>query len=319
MKVIPVFFINGFNNSGKSTFILETIKFDEFYKQRHGDTLLLQCEEGIVKYDEEEMKKVYKTSIAKFTSFEEFTVEALNKLIKLHKPDRIVCEMNGDWDLSKIKFPGCMQIRQIISFINGENFKYVFDNQESRQKLNDIISKSQVVCFIKVKNVSEELGSYQVPLKMMNSQAQFFVMDEKNVASVAFEEPLPYDVESETIQIKNEDYGTFYIDTFDHKERYDGKNVEYDIMVVKSSKLPNDTFVAGRMIMNCCANDIQLCGFLCKSSLGIDLKDREWIHLKAKLVNEYSEEYKEDEFVLYPISIEKIPEIKDAVLNLSGN
>ena len=191
MKVIPVFFINGFNNSGKSTFILETIKFDEFYKQRHGDTLLLQCEEGIVKYDEEEMKKVYKTSIAKFTSFEEFTVETLNKLIKLHKPDRIVCEMNGDWDLSKIKFPGCMQIRQIISFINGENFKDIFDNQESRQKLNDIISKSQVVCFIKVKNVSEELGSYQVPLKMMNSQAQFFVMDEKNVASVAFEEPLP--------------------------------------------------------------------------------------------------------------------------------
>lgn len=42
MKNIPVFFIDGFLDSGKTTFIIDTIKTDGF----DGSTLLLVCEEG---------------------------------------------------------------------------------------------------------------------------------------------------------------------------------------------------------------------------------------------------------------------------------
>lgn len=313
MRNIPVFFINGILDSGKTTFIIDTIKTDGFFEQ--GTTLLIVCEQGEVEYDEKEMLEKYKTSIVYYENQEDFTDKSILEKLKQYKPDRVVIEMNGMWDLKTIKFPKCLQILQVISFINGNTFEVYFNNM--RQKFTDMISQSHIVCFI---NVADEsvISKYQAPLKLASSRAQFFLMNEKNIAKQAFEDPLPYDIEADVIQIKNEDYGTFYIDTFDHKERYDGKNVEYDIMVVKSAKLPKGTFIAGRMIMNCCANDVQLCGFLCQNEMGKNLKDRSWIHLKAKLVYEYSEEYKEEECVLYPLSIEPIKEIEDPVLNLTA-
>ena len=313
MRNIPVFFINVILDSGKTTFIIDTIKTDGFFEQ--GTTLLIVCEQGEVEYDEKEMLEKYKTSIVYYENQDDFTDKSILENLKQYKPDRVVIEMNGMWNLKSIKFPKCLQILQFISFINGNTFEVYFNNM--RQKFTDMISQSDIVCFI---NVEDEtvISKYQTSLKLASSRAQFFFMNEKNIAKQAFEDPLPYDINADIIQIKNEDYGTFYIDTFDHKERYDGKNVEYDIMVVKGPKLPKGTFIAGRMIMNCCANDVQLCGFLCNNTLGKELKDRSWIHLKAKLVYEYSEEYKEEECVLYPLSIEPIKEIEDAVLNLSA-
>ena len=53
MKNIPVFCINGFLESGKSTFILSTIRRDEFYLR--GKTLLIVTEQGEVEYDLDEL------------------------------------------------------------------------------------------------------------------------------------------------------------------------------------------------------------------------------------------------------------------------
>ena len=51
----PVFIINGFLDSGKSSFINDTLRNDEFYKK--GNTLLLVCEEGEVEYNAQELSK----------------------------------------------------------------------------------------------------------------------------------------------------------------------------------------------------------------------------------------------------------------------
>ena len=186
-----------------------------------------------------------------------------------------------------------------------------------RQKMTDIIQKSHVVAFINCKDKIKQLEPYKSALKMINGNDQFMILNENMVAEDAFEEPLPYDIEADVIKIEERDYGTFYIDTFDHKERYEGKTVEYDIMVVLSDKLPLNSFIAGRFIMNCCADDVQLFGFLADSTLGLKLKDREWIHLKAEIAYEWSEEYSEEELVLKPISIDRIQGPKEKVLDLT--
>ena len=59
-------------------------------------------------------------------------------------------------------------------------------------------------------------------------------MNEDMKAFDAFEEPLPYDVTKEVITIEDRDFATFYIDTFDHKDRYNDKIVEYDGQVLFS-------------------------------------------------------------------------------------
>ena len=311
MRRIPVFFINGMLDSGKTTFIIDTLESDS--KKRKSKTLLLLCEEGEVEYEEELLTRT-NTYVHVFNSIEEFDYKFIEKLIKQEKPERIVIEMNGMWELTKLQFPRVMEIVQSITLIDGSTFNVYFNNM--RQKFTEMIKKSHIVCFTKVPS-PEVLSPYQTAIKLINNNCQYFMLDEELRAQDAFEEPLPYDVEQDVIKINEKDYGTFYIDTFDHKERYDGKIVEYDIMVFLSEKLPPNTFIAGRYIMNCCADDIQLFGFFVDSNLGLDLKDRQWIHIKAKVSFEWSEQYNEEELVLKPISINSIVGPKNKVLDLT--
>ncbi len=311
MKKIPVFFIDGFLDSGKTTFITETIKSDEF----DGKTLLLVCEEGEVQYDARLLKAEYRTDIAYFSSLEEFDYKKIGRLIKDMKPDRIVIEMNGMWELNQLRFPSELEILQVIYFIDTSTFSVYFNNM--RQKFVDIIKRSQVVVFIRCEDPQKQIEPYRTALRMINSNAQFMIMDRNMRASEAFEEPLPYSIEDPVIRIEDDDFATFYIDTFDHKERYENKIVEYNMQVFMSKELPKGTFIGGRKVMNCCANDIQLCGFLVKSSLENALKDRSWIRIKAKLVYEFSEDYHEEEVMLEPIEIESIEPLKEEVLALN--
>jgi hypothetical protein len=312
-KKIPTFFIDGMMDAGKTSFITETIRTDGFT----GETLLVVCEEGEVEYDAKMLKFEHNTDIVYYESEENFTYQSLQAYIDEYKPKRIVIEMNGMWDLTKLQFPQCMDLVQVITFIDGTTFPVYFNNM--RQKMVDLIKRSQLVVFINVKDKSTQLEPFRTALKMASSQCAYYVMDEKFTASDAFEEPLPYDVETPIIKVERDDYATFYIDTFDHKERYENKIVEYDNQIFFSDKLPANTFISGRMVMNCCANDVQLCGFLVKGNLGKKLKDRAWIHIKAKIVYEFSPEYNEEECMLEPIEITEIEAPKEAVLNLSGN
>lgn len=311
MKKVPVFFIDGFLDSGKTTFIIDTIKTDGF----DGKTLLLVCEEGEIEYDCRLLKANYNTDVEFFSSQDEFDYKKIDVFIKKYQPDRIVIEMNGMWDLQKLQFPRSMEILQVIYFIDTNTFSVYFNNM--RQKFVDIIKKSSVVCFINCKDAKEQLEPYKNALKMINSNVQFMLLDKEMRATDAFEEPLPYDINKECINILDEDFATFYIDTFDNKDRYEGKEVEYSGQVFLSDKLPKDTFILGRKVMNCCANDIQLCGFLVKSQLGKKLVDRTWVHIKAKIAYEFSKEYNEEELVLYPLEISNTEPLED-VLNLSG-
>ena len=89
MNKIPVFFINGILESGKTTFILDTIRSDGF----PGKTLLISCEQGEIEYDEDELSD-YKTTLVYFSDVKEFNEANLNRLVRETEADRIVIEFN---------------------------------------------------------------------------------------------------------------------------------------------------------------------------------------------------------------------------------
>ena len=121
----PVFIINGFLESGKTTFIIDTLKNDGFYKQ--GSTLLLVCEEGEVEYDKNELDE-YNVYIETFDEVDDFSVDMLYELTEKYHPDRIVIETNTMWDQSKVKFPSTFQVAQIVSFIDFSTFDAYYCN-----------------------------------------------------------------------------------------------------------------------------------------------------------------------------------------------
>ena len=75
---IPLYIIDGFLESGKTSFIIDTVTADYF--QYDGKTLILSCEQGEVEYDEELFKK-YDTIIEYITKEQIKDKEYLNILL----------------------------------------------------------------------------------------------------------------------------------------------------------------------------------------------------------------------------------------------
>lgn len=307
----PVFIINGFLDAGKTTFIIDTLKNDGFYQQ--GTTLLLVCEEGEVEYDQTDLSK-YNVHIATFASVDDFTSDALYCLTEEYHPNRIIIELNMMWDSTKMSFPSTFQVAQIVSFIDYTTFPVYYNNM--RQLFVDHLRFSDLVIINRCDDAIE-LAKYQTSLKLINGNAHFLVMDTKGNVQEAFEEPLPYNIDDPIIKINDEDYARWYIDTFDHKERYEGKIVEFNGIVLKNKKLPKGTMIVGRYALTCCDKDMQLYGHLCVlNDKDVKFKSKMWVNVQAKIAYEYSKKYDEEEVVLYAIKIEKINEIPNAVLDL---
>lgn len=310
MMEIPMFIVGGFLDSGKTTFILDAISKDGFDKR--GRTLVILCEEGEVEISAD-VANAHNTKVVIIDKQEDLTAEYLSSLAKEYVPDRAIMEINCMWDLNNIFVPDEYQVSQVLSFIDFTTFNVYYNNM--RQKFIDLMKLSDMVVFNRCTDLSS-LASYQTNLKMVNTNCQYMVMDENGNAKKAFEEPLPYDINAPIIEIKDEDFGRWYIDTFENPDRYRGKIVAFNAFVVMSRKLPKDSFIAGRNVMTCCADDVQLYGHLCKSTLGKKIKNKTWIRVVARIEFEYSDEYQEEEGVLYPQSIEVIKPIENPVLDL---
>ena len=63
------------------------------------------------------------------------------------------------------------------------------------------------------------------------------------------------------IDITDDDYGIWYMDAADDKDRYEGKTVRFTARIMKNRKLPKNFCVPGRKAMTCCAEDIRFIGF----------------------------------------------------------
>lgn len=311
MKQVPVFICHGFLDSGKTSFILDTIANDGYKEQ--GTTLVIACEDGEIEYEPSFLKE-NNTQIVFLDDVSELNEANLNSLYKKYKPGRILIELNGMWDFAEVTMPKNFVIGQFVTFVDYTTFNTYFVNM--RQMMVNMFKVSDVVVFTRC-NDKSALQSYQTTLRLINGSTTYIVMDDTGNGEIAFEEPLPYDIEADEIVVNPEDFGRWYIDNFDNKERYLDKVISMKCMAFKSSKLDEHQFVAGRVVMTCCADDVQLFGHLVESDLGVNILDKDWINIKFKLVYRYSKEYDEEEAIIVPISIEVIPSLGEPILNLT--
>lgn len=306
-RTFPCVLIHGIIESGKTSFIVDSLKNGDFGDL--GRVLILTTEEGEVEYDKSVLAKINAVAYS-FDDQEDFTVEKINELIKINKPHCLFIEMNAMWDWANIKFPPYFTVEQSFTIIDASTFKIYFNNM--RQKFSDMITSSNVVIMNRCEETSEMAG-YKRNVKLMNKDA-FVIPLGKDGKQISFVDDLPYKLTDE-IDIKDDDFGVFYIDTFDNRSRYDGKIVEFNCMSVLSKSLPKKTFVAGRLAMTCCADDIQLVGHLCSYTGDIQLKDKGWVHLKSK-IHYLDVGEPEPQVVLELLDIEDIDEIQNPVVSL---
>ncbi len=307
-RTFPAVIVKGILESGKTTFIVDSLKNGDFGDV--GRVLILSTEEGEVEYDPSELAKV-NAVYYQFENPEDFTVEKINELIKVNKPHALFVEENAMWDWNTVSLPPYVVTEQTFAIIDAQTFKIYFNNM--RQKFQDIVGSSGIVIMNRCEE-SAEMAGYKRSLKLINKDAYFITLD-KDGKPVSFVEELPYKISDEMI-ISDKDFGIFYIDTFDNRSRYEGKIVEFDCMTVTSKNLPENTFVAGRLAMTCCANDIQLIGHLCGYNTPLKIKNKGWVHLRARIHYLSENENDEPQIILELLKIKEIPEIAEPVVSL---
>lgn len=299
---IPIFVINGFLEAGKTTFAKLTISDDYFY---HGEvTVLIACENGVEKYDAEELRD-YQCYLERVRSKKEMTPEFLAGIQKKYRPTQILMEYNGMWGmdfLKEMELPKGWFVAQMVTVVDAGTFDMYMNNMKSQ--FMDMCRESDLVIFNRCRE-DTKAAAYKRNIRAVNPRAQT-VFEKEFGEDFAFEEELPFDVEAPMIEVGDEDFGIWYIDAMDHPDKYAGKNIRFKAMAYKLGRIKtnNEFFIPGRMAMTCCADDTAFIGFLCRYGKIPELNQRDWVMVTAKMTKEYRKEYREEGIVLNAIEIE---------------
>ena len=294
----PVYLINGFLDSGKTSFLTFTLQQDYF--KIKGTTLLLLCEEGEEEYDEKMLKKA-RTVVEVLEDEEDFKPSKLIELEKKHSAERILIEYNGMWNMKGLKMPFHWSLEQQITCINAETFPTYYNKMKSM--VAEMVRNSELIIFNRCDNCMDSLGGYRRNIKAVNAKADVVFENAQGEIDTIFEEDLPYDLKADTIELDDNSYGIWYIDMMDHIERYEGKKIVFTAMTLVAPQFPKGYFVPGRMIMTCCAEDVSFLGYVCQYD-GVDtLKNRQWIKVTVIPKKEYYADYHGEGPVLHAVSV----------------
>ena len=307
--MIPVYLINGFLESGKTEFIKYTIS--QPYFKAKGTTLLILCEEGELEYEDSLLKKT-KTVLEVIEDEEDFTPSFLMELEKKHKPERIIIEFNGMWNMKEVKLPIHWSIDQQITMIDASTFPMYYTNMKSM--VAEMVRKSEMIIFNRCDGI-KELSNYKRNVKAVNPQAEIIFEDSQGEINEMMEEELPYNLNSPVIKLDDEGFAVWYLDALDHMERYEGKTVEFVGQILKPKSFPKDYFVPGRLAMTCCADDMAFLGFACEYNKAFELKEKSWVKVTATVAKEYWADYHSEGPVLHAIRVEATKAPKEEVIN----
>lgn len=305
----PVYVINGFLESGKTEFICYTL--GQPYFQIKGRTLLIICEEGEIEYEDKLLKKS-RTDMVVIDDEGDFNTSHLIEFEKKYKPERIIIEYNGMWNFKNMKLPFHWTIEQQITTIDASTFPMYFTNMKSL--LAEMLRKSEMIIFNRCDNV-EDLSAYKRNVKAINPKADIIFEDSEGEVNQIFEDDLPYNLNDPIIELDNEGYGIWYLDSMDNLERYINKTVQFTAMVLKPKEFPAGYFVPGRMAMTCCAEDMAFLGYACEYDKADKLTDKQWVKVTAKVAKEYFADYGGEGPVLKAVSVEQTKAPREEVIS----
>lgn len=313
---VPVFIINGFLESGKTSLILDTLKDPEFTGGEK--VLLIACEEGEVEYDEHKLQQ-QNVQLVVVDEESSITNEFLELMEEKYHPKRVILEWNGMWDFEEfleVEMPINWVLAQILTTIDATTFTNYVANFKailaSQFRYADTIIVNRCTA-------NTDMIGIRRTIKPINRKASIGYEGMDGQPMNAGKEELPFDINAPVIELADEDYGLWYMDILDHPEAYNKKTVKFRAMVYKADKLPNACIVPGRFAMTCCADDITFVGFLChvKDTHPLDfysLKSRMWIHITANINVEYYKEYGGNGPVLYATAIEPANEPEEKLV-----
>lgn len=285
---IPVYAFTGFLESGKTKFIQETLEDPRFNAGER--TLLLLFEEGEEEYDPSAYphKTVYKEVIE---DLDGLTTAKLETLQKKHAAERVVVELNGMRLAGEFyeKMPRDWQLAQEVMFADTTT---IMDyNANMRQLVVDKLTGAQLVVFNRLPVGADVMPFHKLARAVNRRVDIIYDFLDGSTTYDEIEDPLPYDINTDVIEIKDEDYALFYRDVTEESGKYHRKVVKFKAQVAKLRREKNGMFAPGRFVMTCCADDITFLGLPCKWADAEQLKPRTWVNVTAKITVQFHPMY----------------------------
>ena len=297
---IPVYLFTGFLEAGKTKFIKETMHDDNF-NDRSRNYLIIQCEEGEEEIEPDELPG--NVSICTFEREDDLVAERLLARQKRANADVIIVEYNGMWQLDKFynALPGNFMVYQEILIADSTTIASY--NANMRQLVVDKLTSAEMVVFNRTDANTDKEALHKL-VRGVSRKANICYEDVSgDIEFDDMEDPLPYDINADVIDIKDEDFAIFYRDMSEEFGKYNGKKIRFKGIVALDGSLPKDSFAVGRHIMTCCADDIAYRGVVAKGTCKMKLKTRDWVIVEGILKEEYSPLYQAEGPVLIVSSL----------------
>lgn len=297
-QMIPVYFINGFLESGKTEFINYTIEEDYFKIDEL--TLIIACEEGEKEYEPEALKNG--NAVLEYMESEsDFTLKNLSALVEKYHPERVIIEYNGMWNPKDVLLPVGWSMEEQITLIDATTFAMYYANMRSR--IAEMVRNADVVVFNRCDDIAiEELQSFRRSVRAINTFGDIVFENAYGEIDLG-EEELPFDIDGPVITLEGDHYAMWYLDAMERAELYIGKTIEFLAMAMRPEDYPEGWFIPGRIAMVCCEDDVAFLGYPCKWDGCETLSEQQWVNVRARLEVAEWFEYEGDGPVFYAESV----------------
>ena len=303
-KELPVYLFTGFLEAGKSKFIKGTLEDPRF---NAGDrTLFLVCEEGEVEFDEDlpQMENVF---IEVIENESDLTPKVLNYLAEKHDATRVLVEYNGMWRLISLfnNMPEHWVIYQEFLFIDSNTF--LSYNKNMRELVVDKLATCDLAVFNRFREGMDQLLFHKIVRSVSRRTNIAYEYENGEVEYDDLEDPLPFDMDADVIEIDDDDFALWYRDISEDMKKYNGKTIEFKGIAVYNNRVAPGTFAFGRQVMTCCEADIQYCSLLAQCPPKDMPINNGWYKMRLKVEIKFHKMYGEKGPILNVISMENCP------------
>ena len=277
----PVYVFTGFLDAGKTTLIKDTLN-DPQFMEGVSRTLIVCLEQGEVSYDEKWLEE-HHTNIEYIDDVSSLTAEKMHELDTIYHPSQVFIEWNGTValpDLILNQMPDFWPLVQILTPVDAETFSSFMG--PLRQMMYEQIRYSDtVICNRCTPDTSGSM--LRGNIKAINRRAQIYYEGSFGEPVELKDGGLPFDISADVIDIKDDDYGLWYMDALDHPDSYDGKKIILRGYYAERLKGYKQSIIMGRRAMVCCSQDTSLCGITVTGIKVEELTPEMWIEVEGTL------------------------------------
>lgn len=303
-----IYLFTGFLDSGKSSFINDTITSTDFCDGEK--TLLVVSERGEKEYNQEEIESL-NCDLVYIHKEEEWNLSFLTDMNNKYRPTQVLVEVNGMFNVNhfiECETPEDWEVVQVLTTINAQTFSLYIQNM--RSLLYQHVVYTDLLIFNRI-DESIKKSFLRNNIKAINTSCQIIYEKTDGTVNTLEDDELPFDISQDEIQVLDHDFGLFCMDALDHPDKYDRKKVTLRGKFIGRDKQLEDGFVLGRLAMVCCEQDTSLIGIVCSHPSGKQLIPNEWIEVCGTIEVQYDPDIQGNFCLLKVEQLKVIPPLKN--------